>query len=77
MNLCLFLAKMMAFFISSTLFTNNVPVNTTEIVPTEIIAIDANYMQISCEHCHENFAADVNMNSATCPHCGHIHHFEG
>lgn len=77
MDLCMFLAKMAAFLISSMLVTTNVPADKTEIVPTDIIITEPNYMQIACEHCHENFAADVNQNIAVCPHCGHVHHFEG
>ncbi len=37
----------------------------------------ANIMQISCEHCHENIAADVNTSGAICPHCGHHNDFAG
>ena len=37
----------------------------------------ANIMKISCEHCHENFAADINKNSAICTHCGHYNDFAG
>ena len=39
--------------------------------------LPSNFMQISCEHCHENFAADMNTNSAKCPHCGHYNDFAG
>ena len=38
---------------------------------------EANMMKISCEHCHENFDADLNLSSAICPHCGHHNDFAG